>query len=89
MFFWTVRSFEAAQIDHISGSGSSGQANFGGDIFGVVQGEYRASAAPTGGVAYTRGSRVGNAAPASGDPMGWVCVAPGGPGTWKALADIA
>ena len=62
---------EAAQIDHISGSGSSGQANFGGDIFGVVRGEYRASAAPTGRIAYTRGSRVGNAAPASGDPMGW------------------
>jgi hypothetical protein len=46
------------------------------------------TAAPTGGSNIV-GDRVTNSAPAAGGYMGWVCVAPGSPGTWKAYAPVA
>ena len=39
------------------------------------------SASPTGG-AYAVGAYVRNIAPASGQPIGWVCTVAGAPGTW-------
>lgn len=38
--------------------------------------------------AFGVGSRVRNAAPAPGDPVGWVCVDAGVPGTWKPYGEI-
>jgi hypothetical protein len=46
------------------------------------------TAAPSGGSNFV-GDRVINSAPAAGGSMGWVCVAAGSPGTWKAYAPIA
>jgi hypothetical protein len=43
------------------------------------------TAAPAGGFNLL-GDRVINSVPAAGGCMGWVCVAPGNPGTWKAYA---
>lgn len=38
--------------------------------------------------AFGVGSRVRNAEPSPGDPLGWVCVAAGAPGTWKPYGTI-
>ena len=48
----------------------------------------RQSAAPTTG-SWTAGSQVLAIAPAAGAAPGWVCVASGTPGTWKAMAPLA
>ena len=48
--------------------------------------EYR-STAPTSGK-WLRGDIVYNSAPSSGGTVGWVCVASGSPGTWKAFGTI-
>jgi hypothetical protein len=50
--------------------------------------EVEGSAAPVSGT-WARGSRVWNAAPVAGGVPGWVCVAAGTPGTWKAMAALA
>jgi hypothetical protein len=42
---------------------------------------------PTTG-AHGQGEIIFNRAPASGQPMGWVCTAAGTPGTWLPLANI-
>jgi hypothetical protein len=46
------------------------------------------AAAPSSG-AYNQGDIVFNAAPTAGGPMGWMCVAGGSPGTWKAMPSLA
>jgi len=38
---------------------------------------------------HAQGEVVFNAAPVAGGPPGWVCVASGIPGTWKAMANLA
>ena len=45
------------------------------------------NAAPTDGN-HTLGEVVYNSSPASGSPVGWVCIATGNPGTWKDLSTI-
>lgn len=47
-----------------------------------------AAAAPTTGT-WKVGNRVYNNAPASGQPIGWVCTVAGTPGTWKAWGTIS
>lgn len=47
-----------------------------------------AAAAPASGT-YVQGDMVFNSAPAAGGPMGWMCVAGGSPGTWKAMGNLA
>jgi hypothetical protein len=42
------------------------------------------TAPPTAGT-YARGDFVRNSQPAAGGAFGWVCVAGGTPGTWKAV----
>jgi len=49
---------------------------------------YAAAAAPVAGT-WQRGAIVWNSAPAAGGVPGWVCVAAGTPGTWKAMAALA
>lgn len=47
-----------------------------------------AAAAPTTGT-WARGDIVYNNAPSAAGTIGWVCVAAGTPGTWKAWGTIA
>lgn len=47
-----------------------------------------ATAAPTSGT-HVQGDMMFNSAPTAGGPMGWMCVAGGSPGTWKAMANLA
>lgn len=46
------------------------------------------SGAPTTGY-WQLGSRVWNISPIAGGDLGWVCVAPGSPGTWKIFGSIS
>jgi hypothetical protein len=46
------------------------------------------SAAPVSGT-HVQGDMMFNSAPAAGGPMGWICVAGGSPGTWRAMANLA
>lgn len=46
------------------------------------------TAAPVAG-SWNVGDIVWNSAPASGQPAGWICTVGGGPGTWKAMANLA
>lgn len=45
------------------------------------------TAAPTTG-AWKVGDRVWNSAPASGNPIGWMCTVAGTPGTWNAMSNL-
>lgn len=47
-----------------------------------------ATQAPTSGT-WTVGKRIYNAAPESGQPIGWVCTVAGTPGTWASMASLA
>ena len=58
-----------------------------GPVFADPPNAMRASAAPTIGY-WRQGSLVWNSAPASGQPLGWVCTASGAPGTWVAFATL-
>ena len=55
------------------------------DPLGMV---LRLSAPPSTG-SWTAGTAIHHAAPAAGTAPGWVCVASGTPGTWKAMAALA
>ena len=46
------------------------------------------AAAPTTGM-WARGDIRFNSAPSAAGPAGWVCVAAGTPGTWKAMGNLA
>lgn len=46
------------------------------------------TAAPSSGT-YVQGDMMFNSTPTAGGPMGWMCVAGGTPGTWKAMANLA
>jgi hypothetical protein len=50
--------------------------------------QFRASAAPTTGI-WRAGDITWNSAPASGQPVGWVCTAGGQPGTWLGFGAVA
>jgi len=45
--------------------------------------------APPAAGAHAQGEIVFNSAPSAGGAPGWVCVAAGSPGTWKAMASLA
>jgi len=61
-------------------------SKYGGTIFYMKQ-EF-ATTAPTRGN-WDRGDIVYQEAPTADNPPGWVCVASGTPGTWKAMANLA
>lgn len=46
------------------------------------------TAAPTSG-SFVQGDMMFNSAPVAGGPSGWMCVADGSPGTWKAMGSLA
>lgn len=50
---------------------------------------YRSSDPGAGSETWVRGEIVWNSAPSAGGPPGWMCVASGTPGTWKAMANLA
>lgn len=50
---------------------------------------YRSSDPGAGSETWVRGEVVWNSAPSAGGPPGWMCVASGTPGTWKAMANLA
>ncbi|MEA3044279.1 MAG: hypothetical protein QOH47_2117 [Sphingomonadales bacterium] len=51
-------------------------------------GELIGTAAPTSG-AWKRGARIYNFTPSASGTEGWVCIAAGSPGTWKAFGSVA
>lgn len=57
-------------------------------LFNGACNEYAYTAAPTVGT-WKRGDRVWNSAPSAAGVPGWVCVAAGTPGTWKAMPVLA
>ncbi len=57
--------------------------------FGLADKKILSGSAAPGGGAYVQGDTILNSAPAAGEPMGWMCVADGSPGTWKAMANLA
>ncbi len=58
------------------------------DVF-IAQKQVTArTAAPTTGT-WKLGDIVFNSTPTAGGPMGWMCVAAGSPGTWKAMPSLA
>jgi len=61
-------------------------ATYGPSFSGRVS-SMRAASAPTLGF-WQRGSVVWNSAPATGQPLGWVCTAQGTPGTWAGFATL-
>ncbi len=46
------------------------------------------TAAPTSGT-YVQGDMMFNSTPSAGGPLGWMCVAGGTPGSWKAMGNLA
>ena len=59
--------------------------------YNAENGVFRAwqqSSTPTTG-AWRVGDKVYNNAPSAGQPMGWMCVAAGTPGTWRPMANLA
>ena len=66
----------------ITGNGAKG----GQTINTGLSTEYGA-AAPVSG-SYVVGDRVINSAPSAGGVEGWICTAPGSPGTWKTFGQI-
>jgi len=60
----------------------------GTNTINTKTGRWYFSAAPTAGP-WSRGNIVWNTLPSSGGPPGWMCVASGTPGTWKAMANLA
>jgi hypothetical protein len=59
-----------------------------GLTMGTTHYQTAGTAAPTIGV-WDRGNIVWNETPASGQPIGWVCVGGGTPGTWKSFGTIS
>lgn len=48
-----------------------------------------AASGPPGLGYWTQGALVWNSSPASGGPVGWVCVGAGAPGVWKGFGQVA
>jgi hypothetical protein len=54
--------------------------------FGAVT---RPGGGPPGAGAWARGDIIWDSAPSAGGTIGWVCVASGNPGTWRAFGNIS
>jgi len=54
----------------------------------VLLGRYGRTSAPSSGT-WVQGDSVRNSTPTAGNTPGWICVASGTPGTWKAMANLA
>jgi hypothetical protein len=57
--------------------------------FGINDKKVLSGTAAPGSGTYIQGDMMLNSAPAAGGPMGWMCVAGGSPGTWKAMGSLA
>lgn len=55
----------------------------------VGEARHTTGSAPPQGGAWKAGDIVWNSAPSAGGPPGWICIAAGSPGTWKAMASIS
>ena len=58
------------------------------ELIAALDGRLEGTAPPSSGT-YTRKQIVWNSEPSPGGVIGWVCVASGSPGTWKAFGTIA
>jgi hypothetical protein len=83
-YYWGVRYDLGGDWALCKGDGTILLRRSGTNAIADIEG----SAAPVSGT-WTRGSRVWNTAPVAGGTPGWVCVAAGTPGTWKAMANLA
>ena len=86
---WKGPGFIANEL--VNYSGNEGIVLSAGVVLKQTNGKtafYYASAEPTTGT-YERCDIVWNIAPLAGGTPGWVCVASGSPGTWKAMANLA
>lgn len=72
----TIRSIGSRRLNFPNGFGLNNKKVLNG------------TAAPASGT-YVQGDMVVNSAPTAGNPMGWMCVSGGSPGTWKAMANLA
>ena len=72
----TASPLGSRKLDFPNGYGLAGKKILGG------------TAAPTTGN-FAQGDMVWNSAPAAGGAPGWMCVAGGTPGTWKAMGNLA
>lgn len=68
--------YAPAVIDQSSGGGNS-----------IEPAQRHATAPPAMGL-WSRGDVVWNAAPSTGEPMGWVCTSAGTPGSWNVLGRV-
>ena len=57
--------------------------------FGLADKKVLSGTAAPGSGTFVQGDMMLNSAPAAGGPMGWMCVAAGTPGTWKAMGSLA
>ena len=83
-----TNGFESWQIDHIDGTGGTGQGRFGSDVFTVKNGRIASTVIPTTGT-YSVGTVLWKSNAAAAGVPGWVCTTAGTPGTWKAMAVLA
>lgn len=79
-------AFDADLVRALSSTlrGIINQLNALSDGTGTANTTARTSPPTTG--AYAPGDFIRNSAPSAGGVFGWVCVAKGTPGTWKAVA---
>jgi len=88
----TAKEFETAiSLEAVSGAGGRFEGAPGAvavdDRCRDVALRFEGTKPPETG-AFGVGSRVRNSEPSPGDPLGWVCVAAGAPGTWKSYGVI-
>jgi hypothetical protein len=57
--------------------------------FGLADRKILSGTEPPGSGPFVHGDTMFNSAPGAGGPMGWMCVAGGDPGTWKAMGNLA
>jgi hypothetical protein len=81
---FSIRSQEVIQVA-LANDGAANEVNH---VLQSAAWITRGSGPPTTG-SWTQGQLMLNTAPVAGGIPGWMCVASGVPGTWKALAALA
>ena len=92
---WTIFRSQVATNWAFRLTGEASSANIGKrrldfpNGFGLADKKVLSGTAAPGSGAHVQGDMMFNAVPAAGGPMGWMCVAGGSPGMWKAMGSLA